>query len=135
MVLQMVRYGALLAMFLIVLNVAQMSFQSQLLANDTYTAIIAAFFLIFGGWLALKLYIPIPKNDIELRILNHVDLSEREAEVLLFICHGYTNKEIASQLQITANTVKTHLKNIYAKLDVSNRTQAAAEAKMLNIIG
>lgn len=135
MVLQMVRYGALLAMFLIVLNVAQMSFQSQLLANDTYTAIIAVFFLIFGGWLALKLYIPIPKNDIELRILNHVDLSEREAEVLLFICHGYTNKEIASQLQITANTVKTHLKNIYAKLDVSNRTQAAAEAKMLNIIG
>lgn len=135
MVFQMLRYGGLLAMFLIVLNIAQMSFQSQLFTDDVYTAVIAIFFLIFGGWLTLKLYRPKAKTEIELQILDAIDFSEREAEVLLFLCHGYTNKEIAAQLLITTNTVKTHLKNIYTKLGVSNRTQAAAEAKMLNIVG
>lgn len=134
MISQMFRYGALLALFLIVLNAAQLSFQSQLFNNDIYMALIAVFFLVFGGWLALKLCRPIPKSEIELKIVNSAEFSKREAEVLLFLCHGFTNKEIAAQMLITTNTVKTHLKNIYGKLGVSNRTQAAAEAKMLNIV-
>jgi len=134
MISQMFRYGALLALFLIVLNAAQLSFQSQLFNNDIYMALIAVFFLVFGGWLALKLYRPIPKSEIELKIVNSAEFSKREAEVLLFLCHGFTNKEIAAKMLITTNTVKTHLKNIYGKLGVSNRTQAAAEAKMLNIV-
>ncbi len=111
---------------------------TRFLTTEIYVALIAVLFLIFGGWLALKLYQPIDKQDIDqsgLKILDAVNFSEREAEVLLFLCHGYTNKEIAAQLAIATNTVKSHLKNIYGKLGVSNRTQAAAEAKMLNIIG
>ena len=42
--------------------------------------------------------------------------------------------EIADRLGISQNTVKTHLKNIYGKLGVTNRTQAAAEAKILKIL-
>ena len=131
------RYGLLLALFLIVLDTTQRFYIARMVSTEIYVGLIALLFLIFGGWAALKLYQPIEKQDIDhtaLKILDSGEFSKREIEVLLFLCHGYTNKEIAEQLIITTNTVKSHLKNIYGKLGVSNRTQAAAEAKMLNII-
>ncbi|MBL4603684.1 MAG: helix-turn-helix transcriptional regulator [Emcibacteraceae bacterium] len=131
------RYGLLLALFLIVLDTTQRFYIARMVSTEIYVGLIALLFLIFGGWAALKLYQPIEKQDIDhtaVKILDSGEFSKREIEVLLFLCHGYTNKEIAEQLIITTNTVKSHLKNIYGKLGVSNRTQAAAEAKMLNII-
>lgn len=56
------------------------------------------------------------------------DLSQREGEVLQLIAKGSSNKEIASALFISENTVKTHLRNIMSKLHVANRSQAAAYA-------
>jgi DNA-binding NarL/FixJ family response regulator len=53
------------------------------------------------------------------------DLTEKEKEVLLLISKGFTNKEIADKLFVSVNTVKTHTKNIYIKMDVRNRTEAA----------
>jgi DNA-binding NarL/FixJ family response regulator len=55
-------------------------------------------------------------------------LSERECEVLALIVEGSTNQEIGEELGIARNTVKNHLRSIYAKLDVKNRTEAAAYA-------
>ena len=55
-------------------------------------------------------------------------LSEREQEVLRLVAQGESNKEIANQLMISANTAKTHLRNIMDKLHLANRTQAAAFA-------
>ncbi len=52
------------------------------------------------------------------------DLSSREIEVLKLISKGYKNLQIADQLFISQNTVKTHIKNIYLKLDVKNRVEA-----------
>ncbi len=117
---------------------AQRSYLTRFLSAEIYVGLIAIIFLIFGACLSIKLYRPIPNQIIEqsnTKIINRKNFSEREADVLLFMCHGYTYKEIAQQLLITTNSVKTHLKNIYTKLGVSNRTQAAAEAKILNIIG
>lgn len=54
-----------------------------------------------------------------------VDLSEREAEVLALVAQGLTNTQIAQRLNVSDNTVKFHLQNIYQKLNVSNRTEAA----------
>jgi len=51
------------------------------------------------------------------------DLTEREAEVLLCIWDGLTNKEIAERLFITVSTAKYHVSNLYIKLDVKNRNQ------------
>jgi DNA-binding NarL/FixJ family response regulator len=51
-------------------------------------------------------------------------LSAREKELLEFIYKGYTNREIAEKLFISEKTVKTHLYNIYRKLNVSRRTEA-----------
>ena len=55
-------------------------------------------------------------------------LSERELEVLYLIAAGLRNKEIAEKLFISLNTVKTHLKNLYQKLGVNNRREAAHKA-------
>jgi DNA-binding NarL/FixJ family response regulator len=55
-------------------------------------------------------------------------LSERESEVLALVVEGLTNHQIGDELGIARNTVKNHLRSIYAKLNVNNRTQAAAYA-------
>ncbi len=53
-------------------------------------------------------------------------LSPRETEILAYLAQGHTNLEIASALSVSENTVRFHLKNIYDKLHVANRTEAAA---------
>lgn len=58
----------------------------------------------------------------------HDDLTKRENEILLLIAQGNSNQEIADALFITLKTVKTHVSNILAKLDVEDRTQAAIYA-------
>nr|4WT0_A Chain A, Response regulator receiver domain protein [unidentified]4WT0_B Chain B, Response regulator receiver domain protein [unidentified]4WU4_A Chain A, Response regulator receiver domain protein [unidentified]4WU4_B Chain B, Response regulator receiver domain protein [unidentified]4WUH_A Chain A, Response regulator receiver domain protein [Enterococcus faecalis S613]4WUH_B Chain B, Response regulator receiver domain protein [Enterococcus faecalis S613]4WUL_A Chain A, Response regulator len=58
----------------------------------------------------------------------HEDLTNREHEILMLIAQGKSNQEIADELFITLKTVKTHVSNILAKLDVDNRTQAAIYA-------
>jgi len=61
-------------------------------------------------------------------------LSERELEVLGLVAQGPSNREIAERLFITVGTVKTHVHNIYGKLGVRGRTQAAARAHELGLL-
>lgn len=61
-------------------------------------------------------------------------LSQRELEVLRLIVDGATNQEIAHELVLTVNTVKRHISNIFDKLHTSNRAQAIAQARKLNIL-
>ena len=51
-------------------------------------------------------------------------LSEKEVAVLVELCHGHTNKQIALQLWLSEQTVKFHLRNIYRKLGIKSRTEA-----------
>ena len=64
----------------------------------------------------------------------NVELSEREMEVLQSIVDGLSNQEIAGRLFISLNTVKTHIKNLYTKLNATSRTQAIGNARTLNLI-
>lgn len=61
-------------------------------------------------------------------------LTEREQQVLLKVSEGATDKEIASSLNISLNTVKTHIRNILAKLHVSTRREAANMAKSKGLV-
>lgn len=61
-------------------------------------------------------------------------LSERESQTLLLVAEGQSNKEIARTLEISAETVKWHLKNLYSKLQVTSRTQAMNRARELSLL-
>ena len=61
-------------------------------------------------------------------------LSRRESEVLDLISRGFTYAEIASSMAVSISTVHTHVRNIYGKLDVHNRTEAVFEARHLGLI-
>jgi histidine kinase len=61
-------------------------------------------------------------------------LTEREKEVLRLISRGLSNKEIADALDLTMNTVKTHIKNIYGKLQVTSRVQAVHRGQDLEVL-
>ena len=63
-----------------------------------------------------------------------IALTEREIEVLRALATGLQKKEIAQQLAISLNTVSTHVKNIYSKLDASNVTEALNQARKLGLI-
>jgi DNA-binding NarL/FixJ family response regulator len=52
------------------------------------------------------------------------NLSEKEVAVLVELCHGHSNKQIAAQLWLSEQTVKFHLRNIYRKLGIKSRTEA-----------
>ena len=62
------------------------------------------------------------------------ELTRREIEVLKLIAEGLFNKEIASKLDISERTVKNHVSNIFKKIDVSDRTQAAVFAIRNNLV-
>lgn len=62
------------------------------------------------------------------------NLTPREQEILLAISRGLSNREVASMLHVSMATVRTHLEHIYAKLDVTNRTEAVTEGYRKGII-
>jgi ATP/maltotriose-dependent transcriptional regulator MalT len=68
-------------------------------------------------------------KDKILEKLKSFGLTEREEEVLILISQGYKNAEIAEKMFVSLNTIKTHTKNIFIKLDVKNRTQAAKKVQ------
>lgn len=76
-------------------------------------------------------------GDVAAGIALHVaddNLSEREVSVLRLVAEGKANKEIAHALSLAEETVKAHLKNVFAKLDVSDRTHAVTVAARRGII-
>lgn len=65
--------------------------------------------------------------------LPEVRLTERESDVLLRVAKGYTLPEIAQQLGLSRHTISDYLKNVYRKLNVSSRAEAALEAQRLGL--
>jgi LuxR family maltose regulon positive regulatory protein len=70
---------------------------------------------------------------LEKESLNKI-LTEQETKVLRLIADGLSNVEIAPRLNITGETVKSHIKNVYRKLEVNNRIQVLQRAKELKIL-
>ena len=60
-------------------------------------------------------------------------LSSRELEVAGYLLRAYSNRQLAQSLAMAPDTVKWHLKNIFGKLGVSNRTEAALKLKEIGL--
>ena len=63
------------------------------------------------------------------------DLTERERQVLEWLARGLTNAEIAGELGISLKTVRNNVSNVFTKLEVSGRTQAAVKAREAGMLG
>lgn len=75
--------------------------------------------------------------DVASRLAIHsadTPLTDRELEILKLVANGCANKEIAQSLGVSEDTIKGHLKNIFAKLDARDRTQAVVKAAQRGII-
>jgi DNA-binding NarL/FixJ family response regulator len=124
---------ALLALF-------QLSKFSFMQGSSSLEFIIAGIAIVF---FFIGIYINKKRKDSPKRIeIHEVDyfqieklgLSRREYEVLCTLAQGNSNKEIASLLFVSESTIKTHVSNVYKKLDVKRRTQAIQKAKQLHIL-
>jgi DNA-binding NarL/FixJ family response regulator len=62
------------------------------------------------------------------------ELSERELEILRLVSTGASNKEVAQSLYISSNTVRVHLRNIFTKIGVTSRTEAAMYAVRIGLV-
>ncbi len=79
---------------------------------------------------------PISKNEnvTNVQTKNFNSLTKREKDVLLLVTQGESNKSIADKLVLSEVTVKSHLNNIFKKLNVTNRTQAVLLAMQMNLV-
>ncbi len=76
---------------------------------------------------------PVGKNTGNDSVTPHVQLTERENEVLLRVAKGYTLPEIGQQLNLSRHTIADYVKQIYRKLNVSSRAEVALEAQRLGL--
>ena len=142
-------YGILLALLIFLLKFLQWKLLIVDNSLDLYIGAIAVFFTVLGIWVATQLvkpkvqtvviekevYVPMMEdaviNEAELQKLN---LSTREYEVLQLLTKGYSNADIASSLFLSLSTVKTHVSNLFIKMDVKSRTQTIEKARRLRIV-
>ena len=68
-------------------------------------------------------------SDREIKLKRAFGLSDREVEIAVMICEGFTNKQIASALKLTDGTARNYLSSIYEKMGASSRAEAAARMK------
>lgn len=103
---------------------------------EIYIVLIAVGFTVLGAWVGYQLTRRRVAAGFELNTaaLKSLGVSAREHEVLSLLADGQSNKEIARSLEISPNTVKTHLANLYEKLSVQRRTQAIQKARELALI-
>ena len=131
-------YGAALAAGALALQWIEYRLWARSHAAGIYVALLAAGFLALGVWVGAKLFRspPRPAGPFEpnVRARESLGITEREADVLQLLAAGRSNKEIAIQLEVSPNTVKTHVARLYEKLGAGRRTAAVRSARELGLI-
>lgn len=107
-------------------------------AASVYDALLATGFLALGVWLGMRLLArraPAPGGEAgNPQAQAALGISARELEVLHEIAAGHSNKEIAQRLQVSPNTVKTHVARLLEKLGARRRTDALRRARELGLV-
>ena len=129
-------YALVLAVGAFLLEWLQYKFVTRVMSTELVFTLIALAFAALGVWAGHRLASrPRPasfeRNEAALKSLG---MTEREFAVLDLIATGQSNKEIARSLGVSPNTVKTHVANLFAKLEVQRRTQAIQKARELALI-
>jgi ATP/maltotriose-dependent transcriptional regulator MalT len=98
--------------------------------------LVALAFLGLGLWAGARLFRSQPPAPFtpNTRVRETLGVSDRELEVLELLASGRSNKEIAQQLNVSPNTVKTHVAKLFGKLEAKRRTEAISRARELGMI-
>ncbi len=129
-------YGATLAVGSVGLQWLQFRYLVRSHPAAVWIALIALAFMALGIWVGARLFRRAPAAPFETntQVKATLGISERELEVLEHLAAGRSNKEIASRLDVSPNTVKTHVAKLYDKLQVKRRTEAILRARELGMI-
>ena len=129
-------YGALLAAGAFGLQWLEFQFVVRTHATETYLVLLALAFMGLGIWVGGRLFRRPPAAPFQpnTKVRETLGISDREFEVLALLAQGRSNKEIANQLDVSPNTVKTHVANLFAKLEAKRRTEAILRARELGIL-
>jgi len=128
-------YGLILTVIAFGLTWLEYRFWIRDIGAEVYGLIIATLFAGLGVWIERQRHTSSPEipNRRNEKAIKALGLTKREIEVLECLRLGESNKEIARSLDISPNTVKTHLTSLYTKLGANNRTQAVTQATELSI--
>ncbi|SFR34373.1 regulatory protein, luxR family [Robiginitalea myxolifaciens] len=127
-------YSVLILCLLILFRISRATYLLGGNSWDLTLAGIALVFLLLGIFLSRGRKSKTETTEPDSRKIEQLGLSTREYEVLLQVCKGQSNQEIATTLFISESTVKTHVSNLLVKLDVRRRTQLMTKARNLNLI-
>jgi DNA-binding CsgD family transcriptional regulator len=129
-------YGALLAAGALGLQWLEFHFLVRTHATETYLVLIALAFLGLGVWVGGRLFRRPPPAPFEpnTKARETLGISDREFEVLALLAQGRSNKEIAKQLEVSPNTVKSHVAKLFEKLQAERRTEAILRARELGLL-
>lgn len=134
---QIALYGTLLALGTLGLQWLDYQRMARLHSQDLYEFLLAAGFLALGLWLGARVLgrrVAAPAFDGNPKALAELGISPREVAVLQEIAAGLSNKEIARRLDVSPNTVKTHVARLYEKLGAKRRTDALRRARELGLV-
>lgn len=120
-------YGGMMGLMIILMEVIQYKTFIRDIRIELFGVIIGIMFLSLGIWIGILIYKKRLNPDQYDR--EKLGLSKRELEVLQLLTQGFSNQEIADKLFVSLNTSKTHISNIYQKLNVKRRTQAIQKAR------
>jgi two-component system, NarL family, response regulator LiaR len=142
-------YGLLGGVLIALLKLVQYRFLLAEHSIEIYAGLIAAIFAALGIWLGLNLTktktterivlrevrVPIGGSFVQnVARVEALGITPREMEILQLMAAGFSNREIASKLFVTENTVKTHSGRLFNKLNARRRTQAVIIAKEEGLI-
>lgn len=130
-------YGLALALGAVALQWLDYKIWARTHSGEVWVALVAAGFLGLGVWVGAHLFRPRVLSggfEINAAALEALGITRREHEVLGLLAAGRSNKEIARQLNLSPNTVKTHVARLYEKLKAVRRTDAILRARELRLI-
>jgi DNA-binding NarL/FixJ family response regulator len=129
-------YGSILAAGSLGLNWVQYQYLVRTSAAEIWLALLAFGFMALGIWVGARLFRRLPKTQFHrnTRVQETLGISARELQVLELLALGHSNKEIALQLEVSPNTIKTHVSKLFEKLEVKRRTEAIARARALGML-
>lgn len=129
-------YGVLLAVGTLALRWLDYQRLARVHSGEIYVFLIAVAFLTLGVVIGKRVFAdPAPATfDGNPKALASLGISERELAVLHQLAAGRSNKEIAAQLHVSPNTVKTHVARLFEKLEARRRTDAIKKARDLGIV-